>query len=60
MSEPARVLDLAGASVRIYRDAESASDAAAARIAGAIREAVTRRGKAVLGLATGADARGDL
>lgn len=53
MSEPARVLDLAGASVRIFRDSEAAAQAAADRIAATIRAAVARRGKAVLGLATG-------
>jgi len=52
--EPARVLELAGASVRIFTHAEHAAAAAADTIAGAVRSAVALGGKAVLGLATGA------
>ena len=51
---PARTVDLAGARVLIFPDAEAAAPAAAEHIAGAIRAAVAGRGKAVLGLATGA------
>ncbi len=53
MSEPARVLDLAGASVLVFPDVPSAHDTAADRIAQTVREAVAERGRAVLGLATG-------
>jgi len=51
---PARTVTLANARVLIFPDAESAAPAAAEHIAQAIRAAVAGRGKAVLGLATGA------
>ncbi len=54
MAEPARVLELAGASVQVFENADHAALAAADRIAGAIRSAVARKGQAVIGLATGA------
>jgi glucosamine-6-phosphate deaminase len=51
---PARILDVSGASIQVFADAPTACRAAAGRMAGALRAAVTRRGRAVLGLATGA------
>jgi glucosamine-6-phosphate deaminase len=53
MSAPARVLELAGASVLVFADRSSACRAAADRLADALRSAVATRGRAVLGLATG-------
>ena len=50
---PTRTLSAAGATVRIYREPESACLAAADQIATAIRQGVAARGKSVLGLATG-------
>jgi glucosamine-6-phosphate deaminase len=49
----ARVLELAGAAVQVYRDAPSACRAAADRIVQTIQAARAARGIAVLGLATG-------
>jgi glucosamine-6-phosphate deaminase len=49
-----RTLQIAGSNVIIRPDAEAASRAAADRIAEVVASAVGRRGKAVLGLATGA------
>lgn len=54
MRSPVRVLELAGASVLVYGDAPSACQAAAERIAETTRAAVANKGRAVLGLATGA------
>lgn len=54
MTHPTRSFDHAGASVLVFGDAHAAGVAAAAAIASAIRSAVAARGKAVLGLATGA------
>src|SRR5205823_631038 len=51
---PARVLELAGASVQVFADAPAACLAAADRIAQAVCSAVETKGRAVLGLATGA------
>lgn len=53
MTSPVRALTLAGASIRVFPDAQSACDAAAAWISSAIANAVATRGKAVAGLATG-------
>ena len=53
MVEPARSLELAGASVLVFDDPRTACRAAADRIARVLREAVERRGRAVAGLATG-------
>ncbi|MBX6314990.1 MAG: glucosamine-6-phosphate deaminase [Isosphaeraceae bacterium] len=53
MFQPIRVLDLDGASVQVFDDPASASLAAAERLAAEIGHARARRGKAVLGLATG-------
>jgi glucosamine-6-phosphate deaminase len=53
MSAPARVLELAGASVLVFADRSSACRTAADRLADALRSAVATRGRAVLGLATG-------
>jgi glucosamine-6-phosphate deaminase len=53
MSSTARELSRSGATVRVFADAPSACRAAADRIAQAVRAAVSARGKAVLGLATG-------
>lgn len=50
---PTRRIAVAGASVLIYPDADSACRAAALQITSVIRLAVQDRGKAVLGLATG-------
>jgi glucosamine-6-phosphate deaminase len=50
----ARILDLAGAQVQVFADVPSACGAAAERIVAAVRAAVAERGRAVLGLATGA------
>jgi len=54
MSAPARVLELAGASVLVFADRPSACRAAANQLADTLRSAVATRGRAVLGLATGA------
>jgi glucosamine-6-phosphate deaminase len=54
MLSSVRTLELAGASVIVYRDAPTACQAAAERIAETIRAASAARGRAVLGLATGA------
>ena len=51
---PVRTVTLADARVLIFPDAEAAAPAAAGHIAQAIKSAVAERGKAVLGLATGA------
>jgi glucosamine-6-phosphate deaminase len=51
---PGRVLDFAGASVQVFADAPSACLAAADRIAQAVQAGQSARGRAVLGLATGA------
>jgi glucosamine-6-phosphate deaminase len=53
MSDSARVLNLAGATVTVAADAATACRIAADRIAEAIARNVAARGKAVLGLATG-------
>ena len=49
-----RSLNVAESAVIVFPDAEAASQAAAERIARIVAEAVAARGKAVLGLATGA------
>lgn len=54
MRSPVRALELAGASVMVYGDASSACQAAAERIAETTQAAVASKGRAVLGLATGA------
>src|SRR5205823_492820 len=54
MPAPSRVLDLSGATVQFFADAFTASQAAADQLCEALRAAVSRRGRAVLGLATGA------
>jgi glucosamine-6-phosphate deaminase len=54
MAELDRVVEIAGARVLVFKDRESACRAAADRIAAEIDSAVAVRGKAVLGLATGA------
>ncbi len=54
MPAPARVLSLAGATVQVFADVPSACRAAADRIAQVTRSALESRGRAVLGLATGA------
>ncbi|MDR3638889.1 MAG: glucosamine-6-phosphate deaminase [Isosphaeraceae bacterium] len=51
---PARVLTLAGSSVQVFADAPTACLAAAGRIAEAVKASLAARGRAVLGLATGA------
>jgi glucosamine-6-phosphate deaminase len=53
MRLPDRVLDLAGASVLVFPDADSAAQAAASQIASTVHQAIRERGQAVLGLATG-------
>ncbi len=50
---PTRRTEIAGSAVLVYADAHAVGRAAAARIAGAVGEAVGASGKAVLGLATG-------
>ena len=50
---PTRRKEIAGASVQVYSDADTACRAAALRIATEVHEAEGRSGKAVLGLATG-------
>jgi len=50
---PARVLERGGAAVQVFDEPATACRAAADRIAGAAREGLAARGKAVLGLATG-------
>ena len=54
MKSPTRTLDIAGASVLVFPDPAAACLAAAARIAATIRTAIEARGRAALGLATGA------
>lgn len=54
MQSSVQVLALAGASVLIYRNASSACQAAADRIAETIRVAAAAKRRAILGLATGA------
>ena len=51
--DPVRSFDCAGASVKVFHDAERACGHAADLIAGTIKRGVGERGKAVLGLATG-------
>jgi glucosamine-6-phosphate deaminase len=53
MPAPARVLELAGATVAVHGDAPSACRAAADRIVQVMRSAQRARGRVVLGLATG-------
>lgn len=53
MPAPARSLEVAGASVRVFDSALDACRAAADLVAETIRSAVRERGRAVLGLATG-------
>lgn len=50
---PARMLELAGATVRVFAEPDDACRAAAEEIARTVREANKARGRAVLGLATG-------
>jgi glucosamine-6-phosphate deaminase len=54
MSAPVRVLERAGASIEVYPAALTACRAAADRLAASLRGALEARGRAVLGLATGA------
>src|SRR4051812_37370395 len=54
MTKPYRRLELAGASVAIYSSPADACETAAERIAGSIASSVEDRGRAILGLATGA------
>src|SRR4051812_32135222 len=51
---PDRTLEHAGGSVLVFADAETACHAAASRFADTLRSAILGRGRAVLGLATGA------
>src|SRR5206468_8586442 len=51
---PVRVLESAGASIVVFGTAAAACLAAADRLAATIRSATAERGRAVLGLATGA------
>lgn len=53
MPAPARVLEVAGATVQVFADAPSACHVAADRIAQAVRSSLEARQRAVLGLATG-------
>ncbi|HEX8202752.1 MAG TPA: glucosamine-6-phosphate deaminase [Isosphaeraceae bacterium] len=54
MLDPDRRLDRSGASVQIYADDAAACRAVAEGLAAALVAAISRRGQAVLGLATGA------
>jgi len=54
MNQPNRTLRLAGTSVLVFSDAAAACLAASDTIAETIRSSIQARGKAVLGLATGA------
>jgi glucosamine-6-phosphate deaminase len=54
MIKPIRRLELAGADVVVYANSAEACEEAAEKIAGSIRLCVESRGKAILGLATGA------
>jgi glucosamine-6-phosphate deaminase len=54
MPTPARTLERAGASILVFATASSVCRAAADRLAAGVRSAVAERGRAVLGLATGA------
>jgi len=54
MNQPSRTLEIGGAAVLVFDDAAVACLAAAAAITATVRSAVLARGKAVLGLATGA------
>ncbi len=54
MPDPARAVERAGVSILVFGDAGSAARAAAERIQSTVRAAVAERGRAVLGLATGA------
>jgi glucosamine-6-phosphate deaminase len=54
MQAPVRVLEIAGASVLVFADRIAACHAAADRIAETVHSALATRGRAVLGLATGA------
>src|SRR4051794_34788994 len=51
---PDRTLEHAGASILVFADAATACHAAADRFADTLRSALRERGRAVLGLATGA------
>ena len=53
MSSAARALELAGATIQVFDSAAAAGRAAGDAIASAVRDGVSARGKAVLGLATG-------
>jgi glucosamine-6-phosphate deaminase len=53
MTASVRSLALAGASIEIFPDAQSGSEAAAGWIAAAIDDAIATRGRAIAGLATG-------
>jgi glucosamine-6-phosphate deaminase len=57
MPVPVRELHHAGASILVFATAASVCRAAADRLAGLVRSAVAARGRAVLGLATGATPR---
>jgi glucosamine-6-phosphate deaminase len=57
MPAPIRELHHAGASIQVFATAASVSRAAADRLAGLVRAAVAARGRAILGLATGATPR---
>jgi glucosamine-6-phosphate deaminase len=54
MHPPVRVLEFAGATVLVFADPLAACHAAADRMAETVQAAVAARGRAVLGLATGA------
>ena len=54
MLSPARTVERAGVSILVFGDAGSAGRAAALRIQSTVHAAVADRGRAVLGLATGA------
>ncbi len=54
MPDPVRTLERSGVSIQVFQDAGSAGRAAAEMIRSTVRAAVADRGRAVLGLATGA------
>jgi glucosamine-6-phosphate deaminase len=58
MPAPVREFNVAEASILVFASATSVCRAAADRLAGQLRSAVEARGRAVLGLATGATPRG--
>jgi glucosamine-6-phosphate deaminase len=57
MPPEVRVLERAGASIRVFKTAADACHAASDQVAAVLRSAVRARGRAVLGLATGSTPR---